>query len=138
MPNKIYYFITLKYTAKLIKEINMIVKLKSKVELEEIIDENENVLVYFHSNSHAGCKLLEFEVKKLNEELSDETFVEVNIDKMSSFKEKYEFEDIPTLILFKNKEIVKKHIGFMTKSEIENMMKEDKQEVEKEVEQETE
>jgi thioredoxin 1 len=116
----------------------MIVKLKSKVELEELIDEKETVLVYFQSNNNTACNLLRFEIEELNKELPDETFVEVSIDKISSFKEKYEIEYTPTLILFKNKEIVKKHIGFMNKSEIENMMKEEKQEVEKEVEQETE
>ena len=60
------------------------------------------------------------------EEVSNESninFVKVDVDKENDIARRYGVMTIPTVILFKNGEEVKRNIGYMSKEELIDFMK---------------
>ena len=56
-------------------------------------------------------------------ELSDITFIKVNIDTFSSIRSHYKIKSIPTLIYFKNGNIIKRSMGLMSKKQLVDQLK---------------
>ena len=60
------------------------------------------------------------------EEVSNENdinFVKLDVDKNSDIARRYGVMTIPTIILFENREEVRRHIGFMNKEELIEFIK---------------
>lgn len=92
-----------------------------KIELnEENYDELINdglVLVDFFATWCGPCRMLS---PILDQVLNETEFklVKVDVDKHSMIAKKYGVMSIPTMILFKNGEIVEKRVGITSKEEI--------------------
>lgn len=98
----------------------MIQKL-NKTNFKETINSTEPVLVKFSSNWCNPCKL----VGKLLDEMQNtlpKTY-EVDVDENMELCEEYEITNIPVVMLFKSGEMLKKHVGLMSKEEIEQFVK---------------
>jgi len=50
--------------------------------------------------------------------------VKVNIDEVIELAQMYKVASIPTLVFLKNGELVKQHVGFASKAEINGMISE--------------
>jgi len=85
----------------------------------EVISSEKPVLVDFWAVWCGPCKMIAPELKKLSEEKSGELKIgRLNVDDNRDIAIKYGISSIPTLLLFKNGEVVKKLIGAMSKDKI--------------------
>ena len=83
---------------------------------EEVIKSDVPVVVDFWATWCGPCRMVAPEVEALAEEYDGKVKVgKVNVDEEEELAVKYRVSSIPTLILFKNGEAVKKSIGYKTK-----------------------
>lgn len=75
---------------------------------EELIKEG-TVLVDFYADWCGPCKMMGMELEKIDDKVN---IVKVNVDKFDDLARSYGVMSIPTLILFKDGEMVRKHVGF--------------------------
>lgn len=90
---------------------------------EEVMQANETVLVDFWASWCMPCKMLSPVVDEVAEEFENIKVGKVNIDENQELARKYEIMSIPTLIVFKNGEIVNKSVGVIPKEDIKKMLK---------------
>lgn len=85
----------------------------------EVINSEKPVLIDFWAAWCGPCKLITPEIEKLAEEKQNELKVgKLNVDENRDIAIKYGINSIPTLLLFKNGEVVKTLIGAMPKNKI--------------------
>ena len=85
----------------------------------EVLNSDIPVLVDFWASWCGPCMMLSPVIAELAEELEGKVKVgKVNVDEQNELAMKYRVASIPTLLLFKNGELVKTSVGFMPKSEI--------------------
>ena len=85
----------------------------------EVINSPKPVLVDFWAVWCGPCIMITPELEKLAAEKGDQLKIgKLNVDDNRDTAMKYSISSIPTLLLFKNGEIVKKLIGVMSKEKI--------------------
>ena len=85
----------------------------------EVIDSKMPVLVDFWAVWCGPCKMIAPELEKLVAEKGEQLKIgKLNVDDNRETAMKYSISSIPTLLLFKNGEVVKKLIGVMSKEKI--------------------
>ena len=90
---------------------------------EEVLKSEIPVLVDFYATWCGPCKMIAPVIFKIAEEYKGKVKVgKVNVDEENELAMKYQIQNIPTLILFKNGKLVNSLIGLNSKSEIENMI----------------
>jgi len=104
----------------------MIVHLNEK-EFEEKAKENKNknetCLVDFYADWCPPCKMLAPVLEAVSEKYKDKiNFYKINIDENNSIALKYEIMYVPTLIIFKNGEILEKTSGFMNEQQLSDFI----------------
>ncbi|SFB20553.1 thioredoxin [Clostridium frigidicarnis] len=80
-------------------------------------------LVDFWATWCGPCKMLSPVLDELSKELKDVKFGKVNVDHNPAVSQQFRIASIPTLLLFKNGEVVDKIVGFRPKAEIEQFIK---------------
>lgn len=86
----------------------------NKENFEELIKDGL-VLVDFYAEWCGPCKMLSPVLKSLAEEREDFKIIQVNVDKHSKLNQKFGIMSVPTLLLFKDREVVETKQGFQTK-----------------------
>ena len=85
----------------------------------EVLNSDKPVLVDFWATWCGPCKMIAPVVAELAEDFADTLKVgKVNVDTEGELAVKFGVMSIPTLLLFKDGEVVKKSIGFMTKEQL--------------------
>ena len=85
----------------------------------EVINSQKPILVDFWAEWCGPCKMIAPELEKLAAEKNEQLRIgKLNVDDNRDTAMKYSISSIPTLLLFKNGEIVKKLIGDMSKDKI--------------------
>ena len=82
----------------------------------------DKTVVDFYATWCGPCKMF----GPIFEEVSNENginFVKLDVDKNSDIARRYGVMTIPTIILFENREEVRRHIGFMNKEELIEFIK---------------
>ena len=79
-------------------------------------------IVDFYATWCGPCKMFGPVVEEVSKE-SDINFVKIDVDKDSDIARRYGVMTIPTIILFRNGEEVKRNIGYMSKEELIDFMK---------------
>lgn len=79
-------------------------------------------LVDFSATWCGPCNMLAPVVDKASEEHTDIKFGKVDIDKDMDIAMRYKIMSVPTLILFKDGEILSKSIGLISASELEELL----------------
>ena len=90
---------------------------------EEINSVQKLVLVDFYATWCGPCKMLAPVVSEIAEEYKEKLEVyKVNIDENQELALKYDIMSIPTLMFFKNGEVVNTIVGLRSKSELEEIL----------------
>lgn len=78
----------------------------------------EFLLVDFYADWCGPCKMLGVELENLNEDI-----LKVNTDRFTDIAKEYGVMSIPTLVFMKDGKEVKRNIGYVNSSELEDMIR---------------
>lgn len=85
---------------------------------------NKPVLVDFFADWCMPCKMFAPILEKVSEKIGDEAIIaKINIDEAEAIALEYNVMSIPTVILFKNGEEIKRNVGGMSAGEVLNILK---------------
>ena len=98
---------------------NAIIHLTDDQFEEKVIQSNIPVLVDYWAEWCGPCKMIAPVLEEIAEELSDKVLIgKLNVDENSQTPPKYGIRGIPTLMLFKNGEVVGTQVGAVSKSDL--------------------
>ena len=84
---------------------------------DSLLENEKLVIVDFWATWCGPCRMLSPLLDEVEEEMSDKiTVVKVNVDDADEIAMRYRIMSIPTLLFFKNGQIVDKTVGAMPKS----------------------
>ena len=90
---------------------------------EEVLKSEKAVLVDFYAEWCGPCKMLAPVIDQIAKENEDIKVAKINVDEAQELAEKYGVMSIPTLVVIKNGEEIKRQVGLASKTEILNMIK---------------
>ena len=90
---------------------------------EEVLKSDKPVLVDFFATWCGPCRMLSPLVEQLAEENTDIKVGKIDVDQEDEIVQKYGIEAMPTLLVFKNGEVVNKQVGFAPKDALLALVK---------------
>lgn len=99
-----------------------VIKLNNENFNKEVKESNKVVLVDFYADWCGPCKMFAPVFEEASQE-SDINFIKLNVDEYSDIAREYGVMTIPTIILFKNGNEIKRFTGFMPKDELIKFLK---------------
>lgn len=90
---------------------------------EEVLKSEKAVLVDFYAEWCGPCKMLAPVIDQIAKENEDIKVAKINVDEAQELAEKYGVMSIPTLVVIKNGEEIKRQVGLASKTEILGMIK---------------
>lgn len=98
--------------------------------VENINDENfseiikkGNILIDCYATWCGPCKMLSPIINQLATEVKNYLFYKLDIDKNEKIALEFNIKAIPTILIFKDGKLIKNEIGFKTKDELEELIK---------------
>jgi thioredoxin 1 len=86
---------------------------------EEVIKNDKVTIVDFFADWCGPCRKLSPIIEEIEQELSDKVkFTKINTDENIQLAQEYQISGIPTLLVFKNGELIERMVGLMPKSSI--------------------
>lgn len=89
---------------------------------KEVLNEEKTVLVDFWSPTCGPCLMLSPIIDEIANERTDIKVCKVNTNEAFKLAIQYDVEAIPTLMLIKDGQVVKRSVGFAPKEEVLNML----------------
>ncbi|QJC35722.1 thioredoxin [Enterobacteriaceae endosymbiont of Donacia sparganii] len=100
---------------------NVIINLNNK-NFQNEIKKNNLVLVDFWAEWCNPCKIFSKVLEEVFHKYENIIFTKLNIEKYKIIAEEYNIRSIPTILLFKNGNIIDKIIGSINKTQLENFL----------------
>ncbi len=95
------------------------INVTDKQDLEKILISNQIVVVDFFAEWCGPCQALLPIIRSIAEKMKDKvTMVKINIDQASSLARQYNIRSVPTILLFKNNNLLNRLVGFRDESEL--------------------
>lgn len=89
----------------------------------EVLKHKGSVMVDFHAPWCGPCKMMAPVVEKLSKEYDGKVKIgKLDIDENADTATKYEVQSIPTIIFFKDGEVVEKLIGFQSEESLKEKL----------------
>lgn len=89
----------------------------------EVLKSDKTVLLDFWAAWCGPCRMLSPVVDQIAEEMPDIKVGKVNVDEQGELAQKFQVMSIPTLLVFKNGEMIQQAVGVQPKAAIVNMLK---------------
>lgn len=99
----------------------MIIHLEDANKFEEEV-KGDLVLVDFYADWCGPCQMLAPELERLSDELGVKV-VKINVDEVSELARRFRIMSIPTLLLYKNGEQVKRQSAYMPFEQLKEFIK---------------
>lgn len=96
--------------------------IETEAEFNELINK-KLVLVDFYATWCGPCQLLSEVLEELEKENKDLTIIKVDVDRNETLARKHGIISIPTIEIYKNKQLINKQIGYLSKEEIKDLLK---------------
>lgn len=94
-------------------------KVATNTTFQELLQDTKLVVVDFWATWCGPCRMLSPILDEVEEEMADKiTVVKVNVDDADQIAMQYRIMSIPTLLFFKNGQIVDKTVGAMPKNQL--------------------
>lgn len=100
----------------------MLRHLENKDDFNKIIESNKEVVVDFFATWCGPCRMLGPVIEELSNELKDIEFLKVDVDEFPEIAQSFAVMNIPTIIVFKDNKQVNKHIGFLNKNQLKDLL----------------
>ena len=92
-------------------------------EYGDLLKSDKKVLINFYAEWCTPCKKMEPYIKKIQADLADKvTIIRLNADENKTLTTEMKIDELPTLILYKNKEIIWKHSGFISEDDLKKQL----------------
>ncbi len=102
----------------------MAIEFNSKNFNKEVLESKIPVIVDFFATWCGPCKMLGPVIEQLSDEYDGKIAIgKVDIDENSDLAQKYEVMSVPTIIFFENGEIKRRENGFMSKEQLDDIIK---------------
>ena len=89
---------------------------------EEVLNAKEPVLVDFWATWCGPCQTMGPLVEEIAEERADIKVCKLDVDQEPELARRYRVMSIPTFLVFKEGEVVKRDMGVMSKEEVEGLI----------------
>lgn len=91
---------------------------------DEVLNSQGVVLVDFYADWCGPCRMMSPIIEELAKELKETKFVKVNVDENPDLASEYQIFSIPTILIFKNGNIIHQFVGVVGKDTIIQKLKE--------------
>ena len=92
-------------------------KVATNTNFDDLLQDGKLVIVDFWATWCGPCRMLSPLLDEVEEEMADKvTVVKVNVDDADEIAMRYRIMNIPTLLFFKNGQLVDKTVGAMPKN----------------------
>ena len=89
---------------------------------EEVLKGDKKVLIDFNASWCGPCRMLKPVIDEIAEANDNIKVVSINIDDEEELADNYEVSSIPCLVLFDNGKEVNRHVGLISKDDIEKLI----------------
>lgn len=95
----------------------------SKEKYNQLVDSDKEVLINFYAPWCAPCKLMEPYISSMQKQMSDKVeIIQLNADQNKSIMQALKISELPTLLLYKNKEIQWQKSGYISEEELKKQL----------------
>ena len=95
----------------------------TRSKFEDLLAGEKPLLVDFWASWCGPCRMMAPIVEEIAAEHTELAVAKVNVDDEPELAQKYKVMNIPTLLLFRGGDIIKRQIGAVSKSRFEEMLK---------------